>query len=114
MRPGRLPGATLGWITSAPGPGYVGLQFPRTATIAVASTCWRGLSPPLSHVARCRTSIGRCCSGCSKISCSGSFSPTRSRPSDLAETNKVVLGYQQVDVLGVSWGGALAQQFAFQ
>jgi poly(3-hydroxyalkanoate) depolymerase len=24
------------------------------------------------------------------------------------------LGYQQVDVLGVSWGGALAQQFAFQ
>jgi len=25
-----------------------------------------------------------------------------------------VLGYEQVDVLGVSWGGALAQQFAFQ
>lgn len=25
-----------------------------------------------------------------------------------------VLGYQRVDVLGVSWGGALAQQFAFQ
>ena len=24
------------------------------------------------------------------------------------------LGYEQVDVLGVSWGGALAQQFAFQ
>ncbi len=24
------------------------------------------------------------------------------------------LGYQQVDVLGISWGGALAQQFAFQ
>jgi poly(3-hydroxyalkanoate) depolymerase len=24
------------------------------------------------------------------------------------------MGYQQVDVLGVSWGGALAQQFAFQ
>jgi len=24
------------------------------------------------------------------------------------------LGYQQVDVLGLSWGGALAQQFAFQ
>lgn len=24
------------------------------------------------------------------------------------------LGYQQVDVLGVSWGGTLAQQFAFQ
>ena len=24
------------------------------------------------------------------------------------------LGYQQVDVLGVSWGGVLAQQFAFQ
>jgi len=24
------------------------------------------------------------------------------------------LGHQQVDVLGVSWGGALAQQFAFQ
>lgn len=24
------------------------------------------------------------------------------------------LGYRQVDVLGVSWGGALAQQFAFQ
>jgi len=24
------------------------------------------------------------------------------------------LGYKQVDVLGVSWGGALAQQFAFQ
>jgi poly(3-hydroxyalkanoate) depolymerase len=24
------------------------------------------------------------------------------------------LGYQQVDVLGVSWGGAVAQQFAFQ
>lgn len=25
-----------------------------------------------------------------------------------------VLGYRQVDVLGASWGGALAQQFAFQ
>src|SRR6266705_4566609 len=25
-----------------------------------------------------------------------------------------LLGYQQIDVLGVSWGGALAQQFAFQ
>src|SRR2546425_895942 len=24
------------------------------------------------------------------------------------------LGYQQIDVLGVPWGGALAQQFAFQ
>jgi pimeloyl-ACP methyl ester carboxylesterase len=24
------------------------------------------------------------------------------------------LGYQQVDVLGISWGGALAQQFAYQ
>src|SRR5262245_3763751 len=24
------------------------------------------------------------------------------------------LGHEQVDVLGVSWGGALAQQFAFQ
>src|SRR5207237_3532361 len=24
------------------------------------------------------------------------------------------LGYQQVDVLGVSWGGGLAQQFAYQ
>src|SRR5216683_3939349 len=24
------------------------------------------------------------------------------------------LGYQQIDVLGISWGGALAQQFAFQ
>src|SRR5258708_20028022 len=24
------------------------------------------------------------------------------------------LGYRQVDALGVSWGGALAQQFAFQ
>ena len=23
------------------------------------------------------------------------------------------LGYQQVDVLGISWGGALAQQFAY-
>jgi poly(3-hydroxyalkanoate) depolymerase len=26
----------------------------------------------------------------------------------------VQLGYHQVDVLGISWGGALAQQFAFQ
>jgi len=25
-----------------------------------------------------------------------------------------VLGHPRVDVLGVSWGGALAQQFAFQ
>ena len=26
----------------------------------------------------------------------------------------LLMGYQQVDALGVSWGGALAQQFAFQ
>jgi len=24
------------------------------------------------------------------------------------------LGYKQVDALGISWGGGLAQQFAFQ
>jgi len=39
------------------------------------------------------------------------------RPSTLARlTGRLLdqLGYEQVDVLGVSWGGALAQQFAFQ
>jgi poly(3-hydroxyalkanoate) depolymerase len=39
------------------------------------------------------------------------------RPSMLARLSARLLdqlGYAQVDVLGVSWGGALAQQFAFQ
>jgi poly(3-hydroxyalkanoate) depolymerase len=39
------------------------------------------------------------------------------RPSTLARLTAQLLdqlGYQQIDVLGVSWGGALAQQFAFQ
>jgi poly(3-hydroxyalkanoate) depolymerase len=39
------------------------------------------------------------------------------RPSTLATLSSQLLdqlGYEQVDVLGVSWGGALAQQFAFQ
>jgi poly(3-hydroxyalkanoate) depolymerase len=39
------------------------------------------------------------------------------RPSTLARLSARLLdqlGHQEVDVLGVSWGGALAQQFAFQ
>src|SRR6516225_10592431 len=39
------------------------------------------------------------------------------RPSTMARLSARLLdqlGYEQVDVLGVSWGGALAQQFAFQ
>jgi poly(3-hydroxyalkanoate) depolymerase len=39
------------------------------------------------------------------------------RPSNLARLSAQLLdelGHAQVDVLGVSWGGALAQQFAFQ
>src|SRR5262249_16280706 len=39
------------------------------------------------------------------------------RPSMLARLSARLLeqlGHEQVDVLGVSWGGALAQQFAFQ
>ncbi|MGP0094061.1 MAG: poly(3-hydroxyalkanoate) depolymerase [Xanthobacteraceae bacterium] len=39
------------------------------------------------------------------------------RPSTLARLSAQLLdqlGYAQVDVLGVSWGGVLAQQFAFQ
>src|SRR5499433_910504 len=39
------------------------------------------------------------------------------RPSNLARLSARLLdqlGHEQVDVLGVSWGGALAQQFAFQ
>ena len=39
------------------------------------------------------------------------------RPSSLARWSAQLLdqlGHEQVDVLGVSWGGALAQQFAFQ
>jgi poly(3-hydroxyalkanoate) depolymerase len=39
------------------------------------------------------------------------------RPSTLARRSAQLLdqlGHEQVDVLGVSWGGALAQQFAFQ
>jgi poly(3-hydroxyalkanoate) depolymerase len=39
------------------------------------------------------------------------------RPGTLARLSARLLdqlGYEQVDVLGVSWGGALAQQFAFQ
>jgi poly(3-hydroxyalkanoate) depolymerase len=39
------------------------------------------------------------------------------RPSTLARLSARLLdqlGHQQVDVLGVSWGGVLAQQFAFQ
>src|SRR5258708_38179988 len=63
----------------------------RSATLAAASACWRGFSPPQSRVARCLTSIARCCCGSSRISSSGSFRPTRSRPFALAETNKVVL-----------------------
>lgn len=48
----------------------------------------------------------------------GSPAPTLPyRPSTLARLSAQLLdqlGYEQVDVLGVSWGGALAQQFAFQ
>ena len=39
------------------------------------------------------------------------------RPSTLARLSAQLLdqlGHEQVDVLGVSWGGALAQQFAFR
>src|SRR5215831_4300669 len=39
------------------------------------------------------------------------------RPSTLARLSARLLdqlGYTQVDALGVSWGGAMAQQFAFQ
>ena len=39
------------------------------------------------------------------------------RPSTLATLSAHLLdalGYREVDVLGVSWGGAIAQQFAFQ
>jgi poly(3-hydroxyalkanoate) depolymerase len=39
------------------------------------------------------------------------------RPASLARLSAQLLdrlGHEQVDVLGVSWGGALAQQFAFQ
>jgi poly(3-hydroxyalkanoate) depolymerase len=48
----------------------------------------------------------------------GSPAPRRPyRPSTLAQLSAQLLdqlGHRQVDVLGVSWGGALAQQFAFQ
>jgi len=48
----------------------------------------------------------------------GSPAPTLPyRPSTIARLSARLLdqlGYGQVDVLGVSWGGALAQQFAFQ
>ena len=48
----------------------------------------------------------------------GSPAPTLPyRPGTLARLSARLLdqlGYDQVDVLGVSWGGALAQQFAFQ
>jgi poly(3-hydroxyalkanoate) depolymerase len=48
----------------------------------------------------------------------GSPAPTLPyRPSTLARLAARLLdqlGHQEVDVLGVSWGGALAQQFAFQ
>jgi poly(3-hydroxyalkanoate) depolymerase len=48
----------------------------------------------------------------------GSPAPTMPyRPRTLARMSAKLLdqlGYEQVDVLGVSWGGALAQQFAFQ
>jgi poly(3-hydroxyalkanoate) depolymerase len=48
----------------------------------------------------------------------GSPAPTLPyRPSTIARLSARLLdqlGYEQVDVLGVSWGGALAQQFAFQ
>jgi poly(3-hydroxyalkanoate) depolymerase len=48
----------------------------------------------------------------------GSPAPTLPyRPSTLARLSARLLdhlGHPQVDVLGVSWGGALAQQFAFQ
>ncbi len=43
--------------------------------------------------------------------------PVPYRPSTLARTAKrlvEILGHDQVDVSGVSWGGGLAQQFAFQ
>lgn len=47
-------------------------------------------------------------------------SPTPDRPYRLGRICRLVtgmlaeLGYARVDVLGVSWGGALAQQYAFQ
>ncbi|HUH83805.1 MAG TPA: poly(3-hydroxyalkanoate) depolymerase [Stellaceae bacterium] len=48
----------------------------------------------------------------------GSPAPTLPyRPRNLARLSAALLsqlGHEQVDVLGVSWGGALAQQFAFQ
>jgi poly(3-hydroxyalkanoate) depolymerase len=48
----------------------------------------------------------------------GSPAPTLPyRPSTLARLSARLLdqlGHEQVDVLGVSWGGAVAQQFAFQ
>jgi len=48
----------------------------------------------------------------------GSASPARPyRMSGLAQTVHQLclqLGYQQVDVFGISWGGGLAQQFAYQ
>ena len=48
----------------------------------------------------------------------GSPAPTLPyRPSTMARLSARLLdqlGYEQVDVLGVSWGGALAQRFAFQ
>jgi poly(3-hydroxyalkanoate) depolymerase len=48
----------------------------------------------------------------------GSPAPRRPyRPSTLAQLSAQLLdqlGHRQADVLGVSWGGALAQQFAFQ
>ena len=47
--------------------------------------------PPQSYVAPCLMCIGRCCSGCFRISCCGSWSPIRSSFSVLAETNEVVL-----------------------
>ena len=97
MWAGRFPGATLGWITSASGPGHVGLQFPRAATVAASSACGRGLSPPQSPVALCLPCIGRCCSGSFRISSSGSSRPIRSRPFVLGETNEVVL------VCGAKW-----------
>src|SRR5437016_812495 len=44
--------------------------------------------------------IGRCCSGCSRISCCGLCSPIRSRLSVFDETNKVVLGIARRRTIG--------------
>src|SRR6266566_8016743 len=78
----------LEWITGS-AKHLTALFFSHILRKALGANRGYSISPdaPLEEYA----TIAWCCSGSSRISSSGSFRPTRSRPFALAETNKAVL-----------------------